>query len=123
MDAAAQTLLVGAAVSAVALLIYRGGALAGVGWVVALAAAGFTLAALWAALSGDDEPGTVPSTGWWLTTFALANSLAVTSPDLWVRTVVVLALLGILGLRLTAAAHPVGAGHEPGGEPDLRHAA
>ena len=75
-----------------------------------LAAVGFTGAALWAALSGDREPGTVPTTGWWTTTFLLATSVAVTSWELYVTLLAVLGALVVLGLGLTAVAQQPRAG-------------
>jgi hypothetical protein len=106
VDGIAQTVLVAGAVTGVTLLISQDGAVASAGWVVALAAVGFTGAALWAALCGDREPGTVPATGWWTTVLLLTTSVAATWGELFVRLLVVLAVLGLLGLGLTSLANP-----------------
>ena len=115
-----------AVVDGLAQTILVAGAVAGIGWVVTLAAVGFVGAGLWAALSGDREPGAVPVTGWWTTTFLLAASLAATSGPLFARLLGLLGVLALLGLGLSAVANPPtrragqGPTAAPEGSPPLR---
>jgi hypothetical protein len=102
----AQVVLVAGAVAGVAALLQRTGTMVSLTWVVALAAVGWTAAALRALRCGNQEPEALGEAGWWATTVLLAGSLVVTSPDLFARMFLLLAVLVVIGLRLTVLAEP-----------------
>jgi hypothetical protein len=105
---AAQMLLVAGAVAGAAALLHRTNAVVSLSWLVGLGVAGWVGAVLWAVRSGERHPGRVRDAAGWATTSLVAGSLVVTSPDLFARMFLLLAVLVVIGLRLTVLAEPNG---------------
>ena len=107
VDAVAAVMLAGGAVLGVARLVAVAGVPAGLGWVVALAAVGYTGVGLWLAAGDPADLADVPVLGAGVTGFALVVSLLVTSWELGALLIVGLAALGLLSLRLAEVAGEV----------------